>query len=504
MASVDQTMQKKALEVEKIDPDEGWIETRSCQQQWLEYVVMCFCNIAWAIDASILPVFFVEFQVLFGVSQTALNGLSSAKGITAALFGFPCGFVQELLPRPLLIGLGMMFWTMGLLICAVAPSFEVIFLGRVLNGMGLGIVQPLLMSLVADKNPPSKRGSAFGSLFFFAAVFQTIFGRYATKYTTVSVAGIPGWRISLLIVAGFSGLLGITMMLFVKEPNAQRLADPENRQTFASVFVKNMPKVKELFKYPTFVLVLCQGAPGTAPWTLFPNFTQWLELNCFTNDQAGHIFAAFGWGNAFSNLIVGFLLNFVARRFPDHGPPTLANFSVASGIPFLVLLFFILPKPATLGGGGESDVQAYWFSFLAFGMCAAMCGTINKKVFSDIVPPSIFSYVFAIDQVIEQSIGNLFPLTLGLVVDNALDYDVSAVEKHDCAPSEAKKLGMGMFIVCNIAWVICFSVYLGMHCTYPRDRRRQLELREVAIKQIGDQSKQAGPEADIESSESSS
>jgi len=108
-----------------------------------------------------------------------------------------------------------------------------------------------------------------------------------------------------------------------------------------------------------------------------------------------------------------------------------------------------------------------------------MCGTINKKVFSDIVPPEIFTYVFAIDQVIEQSIGNVFPLTLGLLVDEVFDYDVSVVEKGGCAPSEGNKLGMGMFIVCNVAWAICFSVYLGMHCTYPKDRRQQLALRDM-------------------------
>merc|ERR1740121_580588 len=184
---------------------------------------MCLCNIAWTIDASILPVFFHEFQVVFGVSQTALQGLSSAKGITAALFGFPCGFVQELLPRPLLIGIGMAFWALGLFICAVAPTFEIIFAGRVLNGMGLGIVQPLLLSLVADKNAPTKRGSAFGSIFFVASVCNTLFTLFATTFTNASVGGIAGWRVSLLVVSIASAAIGLAILMLVDEPNAQRL-----------------------------------------------------------------------------------------------------------------------------------------------------------------------------------------------------------------------------------------------------------------------------------------
>merc|ERR1712137_70384 len=284
---------------------------------------------------------------------------------------------------------------------------------------------------------------------------------------------------------GSSALLGCAIMFRVSEPNRERLEATKGEQrrgycSWVNVVRQNMPKVVQLFKYPTFVLILCQGAPGTAPWTVFPNFTQWLQLSCFTDAQTALIFSAFGWGTAFSNLISGGLLNLVARRFPDHGPPSLANFSVASGIPFLVLFFYILPKPAELGAGSQ-DVPLYYVSFLLFGVCAAMCGTINKKVFSDIVPAEIYAYVFAIDQVIEQSIGNVFPLTLGLLVDEVFDYDVSAVEDGGCAPSEGKKLGKGMFIVCNVAWAICFSVYLGMHCTYPKDRRQQLAVRECKV-----------------------
>lgn len=442
---------------------------------------MCLCNVAWTIDANILPVFFHEFQILFGVSQTALNTLSATKGITAALFAFPCGFLGELLPRPLVIGLGMIFWAAGLVVCAVAPSFEVIFVGRMLNGAGLGIVQPLLLSLVADKNAPTKRGSAFGSIYFTGAVCNTIFGFFATKYTTTMFGGIVGWRASLLFVAVLSCLVGVAVLFTVIEPNAHHLADARKNKTFASVFVDNMPKVVQLFKYPTFVLILVQGAPGTAPWTIFPNFTQWLQLNCFTNSQTAMILSAFGWGGAFSQLMSGWLLNFVAHRFPDHGPPYIANFSVAIGVPFLILFFFILPKPAELGAG-SSEVPVYFILFLAFGVGAAMCGTVNKKVFSDIVPSSLYTYVFAIDQLVEQSIGNLFPIAVGLLTDKVFMYDVSAVQAGSCAPEEAAKLAMGMFIVCNVAWALCFSVYLGMHCTYPKDRRRQLELREIELK----------------------
>merc|ERR1711920_718500 len=199
----------------------------------------------------------------------------------------------------------------------------------------------------------------------------------------------------------------------------------------------------------------------------------------FTHAQTALIFSAFGWGAAFSNLLSGWLLNLVARRFPDHGPPTIANFSVAIGIPFLLLFFFILPTPMALGEG-SGMVPVFFMTFLAFGLGAAMCGTVNKKVFADIVPASIFTYVFAIDQLVENAVGNFATVVVGVLTDKVFHYDREAAERGACAPEESQKLGMGMFVVCNVCWAICFIVYLGMHCTYPKDRRRQLLLRRTA------------------------
>mmetsp|Transcript_84544 Transcript_84544/g.220042 ORF Transcript_84544/g.220042 Transcript_84544/m.220042 type:complete len:528 (-) Transcript_84544:138-1721(-) len=459
------------------DPDEGYVETRSQRQAWLEYVLMALCNIAWTIDASLLPTFFHEYQELFKVSQTELSMLATVKGVVAAMFAFPAGFVGELLPRPQVIGLGMLFWAGGLMICGMAGSFQVMVCGRMLNGMGLGIVQPLLMSLVADRNPPAKRGTAFGGLFFTGNVVNTIFTQVATRYAAVHVFGVAGWRLSILGVAAFSASIGLLIMRKIRETNEEELAERRKQEGLFTVFVKNLPKVWSLFRYPTFVLVLCQGAPGTAPWTVFPFFTQWLELSCFTHGQTSWIYSAFGWGNAFSCLLSGLLLNFVTRHFPDHGPPSLANFSVAVGFPFLVLIFFILPKPSGEGQTDFADVFSYSTTFLFFGLGAAMCGVINKKVFSDIVPSSIYTYVFAVDQLIEQTLGSLAPLSVGVLTDVVFGYDKDKASEGECNAEEAKKLGMGMFWVCNFAWAICFSVYVGMHWTYPKDRRRQLALR---------------------------
>lgn len=130
-------------------------------------------------------------------------------------------------------------------------------------------------------------------------------------------------------------------------------------------------------------------------------------------------------------------------------------------------------------GAGSNYVPIYTASFFAFGLGAAMCAAVNKKIFADIVPSEMFTYIFSIDQVIEQGIGNLFPVAMGIIIDQALDFDTSAVEAGACAPEEGRKLGLGMYTICSFAWIICFSVYLGLQCTYPKDRRRRLAYAET-------------------------
>merc|ERR1712226_1632340 len=83
---------------------------------------------------------------------------------------------------------------------------------------------------------------------------------------------------------------------------------------------------------------------------------------------------------------------------------------------------------------------------------------------------------------IENAVGNFAGLAVGVITDKVFKYDADAVTEGGCSQPEAEKLGKGMFVVCNVAWVICFTVYLGMHCTYPNDRRRQLQLRREELK----------------------
>jgi len=454
---------------EQQDIDNGWTETRSPSQQWIEYILLNVVYIMWLIDGSLLQTFSHQLQVHFGVSQTQLGTMATCKGWVTMIFALPAAFLAGHSSRPRIILLGCITWGAGLIVCGMAGNWHVILAGRMLNGVGLGLVKPLVFSLVADKNPPSKRGMAMGMLYFSSAIGNTIFTSIATAHSESMIIGHAGWRFWCVIVGALSVLLGMIVACAVTEPNSS-----EERSSRSSVLAgirEGCRNVWQLFKYPTFVLLCVQGGPGSMPWQVVPNFTQWLELLCFSNTQAAHTFLGFNIGCILSSLIAGLALNYAARRFPRNGPPTIANFSSGMGTPALIVIFYLLPKPEE-GGPSDYEIAAYTTVMFFTGLFVSMCGPVNSKVFADIVPKHILTYAYALDTVLEGAIGSLGPLAVGFISDKVFHLDEETAQSGVCNPEVGIALGNSMFTVFQIGWGACFIVYLGMQVTYPRDYRR--------------------------------
>jgi len=53
-------------------------------------------------------------------------------------------------------------FTIGTLLAAISPSFEVLFAGRVIQAVGASVMTPMLMIIMLESFPPEKRGVALG------------------------------------------------------------------------------------------------------------------------------------------------------------------------------------------------------------------------------------------------------------------------------------------------------------------------------------------------------
>jgi len=323
-------------------------------------------------------------------------------------------------------------------------------------------VQPLLFSLVADKSEAHGRGKAFGFLQFSGNVGQTAFTALATGIATYQIMSIAGWQFALLIVAVLSAVVGTLCVLLVGD---HREKDP---RSMVAIICEETPKLRHIVCLPTFIIIIGQGVFGTAPWFAFTYLTMWLELNCFEHSQAAAIIACFNIGGALSGIVGGVLLDIVARRFPDHGPPGLAQVAVFLSLPLFATILFGL---GGLDHKSPSTAIVFAMIFMVTGTMISWCMVMNNKMFSDIVPKESYSYVFALDRAVEGTLGALGQPIVGWLTDEVFHFNAEKANSQDCSPDNAMKLGKGIFLVSAVAFSVCFMFYGVGQYTYPRDRR---------------------------------
>ena len=97
-----------------------------------------------------------------GIPPELGQWLTSAFMLTMAIVIPTTGFLlQRLTTRQIFIA-AMSSFTLGTLVCLLAPGFEVLLAGRVIQAGGTGIMMPLLMTTMMNVVPPASRGRMMG------------------------------------------------------------------------------------------------------------------------------------------------------------------------------------------------------------------------------------------------------------------------------------------------------------------------------------------------------
>lgn len=85
------------------------------------------------------------------------------------------GWLEKLFGRKQFMKICIAIFTLGALICTVAPSLEIMVLGRFIQGVGGGPMTPISQTVLLSAFPPEKKGIAM-SLFGFAVMVCAILG----------------------------------------------------------------------------------------------------------------------------------------------------------------------------------------------------------------------------------------------------------------------------------------------------------------------------------------
>ncbi len=154
------------------------------------------------------------------ITASTAQWLTSAFMLTMAIVIPITGYLlQRFNTRPVFIT-AMSLFSLGTLIAAIAPGFEVLLIGRIVQATGTAIMMPLLMTTVMNLVPPASRGRTMGNISIVISVAPAI-------GPTISglILSVLDWRwmfILVLPIALASLALGAARVKNVTTPRRTR------------------------------------------------------------------------------------------------------------------------------------------------------------------------------------------------------------------------------------------------------------------------------------------
>jgi len=335
---------------------------------------------------------------------------------------------------------------------------------RILNGVALGTLSPMVQSLIADQVPPDDRGFYFGCLGF----CRTALGAVATTLIVTSISnqqywGISGWRLAFSVIGAISvGLALIFMRLFVEPPT-------ERPRTHLSI----MQEFRKLWLYfrniPTFNFILLEGMFGCLPWVAMSFQTMFFQYMDITDFGVAVITALSTFGAGAGYVLGGIIGDFLVRWLPDHGRILTAQASLTLSIPLVSFIY----------AGVEHDTSQFaLYLALCFvlGLVSSWCDAgCNRPIFTEIVPASSRASAFSWLYCLEWSFSQIFGLSaVGFMSEVCFGYKPQRVQVNHMSAKvrmdNANALGRSLLLTSVVPWTIALFVYSLVYYSYKRDR----------------------------------
>lgn len=170
------------------------METQNMNRKGI-FIVLVLGSVITSIVSTVmstaLPVVMVDFDIPASQAQLVTSIYSLVSGIMI----LATAFIVKRFPTKRLFFIGMGLFTIGVFLCALSPSFAVMLAGRVVQGVGYGIIISMTQMVILIIIPEGKRGFAMG-----------IYGLAVTFAPVVApmVAGLIidalGWRAIFYII----------------------------------------------------------------------------------------------------------------------------------------------------------------------------------------------------------------------------------------------------------------------------------------------------------------
>ncbi len=403
-------------------------------------------------DLYITPAIVPELAAEYGVPNASISYVASAFTLLGAALSIIFGYFsdksarKQLLMAVVLIGeipcflTGIKFFT---------ASFQGYVIMRILTGIGVGGIYPLLFSLVSDYFTDRHRAKAVA----FIDIAWGLGTMVGPIMANIGLASGYGWRLAFILAAvpNFPVVLLFGLIARSPERGSSEKALAEALHSGAEYNHKiKLSDFRHVLKKRTNLFLFLQGIPGTIPWGIltFWVITFFRETQGMGQAEATLIWELFGVGVVTGGLFWAFIGDKLFSKKPSYLPLLCTIGIMAGTIPCFI--FFNIPF--------SSPVIVMALSLLG-GACIATASSNNKAMLMNVNRPEHRGSVFAVFNLTD-NIGKGFGPAIGGAV-------LAATSSY------------GLMVNMAISfWFLCSLLFIGVIFSINKDRKEMLELME--------------------------
>lgn len=174
---------------------------------------------------------------------------------------------------------------LALVVCLLAPTYSILFFGRVLGGLAAGGILPIAIAMIGDRYEFAERQVALSRL-----IFATITGQLAGAIVGGAIGEMWGWRAPFVAALGLN-IVGFLLSLAFLKPLTEHRPEVLRFSTARNNYIA-------ILSNP--LAIVCYGgvfAEGVFIYGVFPHIASILEARGTGGvHEAGYVIAGFAIG----------------------------------------------------------------------------------------------------------------------------------------------------------------------------------------------------------------
>ena len=185
------------------------------------HVVLLICStglLMIGLDATIVTIALPAIHRSLGSSVAGLQWTVDAYTLVLASLLMLAGSTADRVGRKRVFQLGLLVFSLGSLLCALAPTQTVLIAARVIQAMGGSMLSPVAMSIIRNVFvDPVERARAIG-------IYAAMFGLSIALGPVLggTLVGLVGWRAVFLVNVPVGAVAILATHRFVPESRAER------------------------------------------------------------------------------------------------------------------------------------------------------------------------------------------------------------------------------------------------------------------------------------------